>query len=194
MNDLKFDIVEILKVTMVLFAVIDIIGSIPVIINLKQKAGHLNVTKASWVSFGIMIVFLFMGQAILDIIGIGIGHFAIAGSILIFIVAMEMVLGIQISKDTLPSTASVVPLAFPLIAGTGTLTTILSIRAEYNIVSIVFGISINVLIVYFVLKYLYKIEKLLGAGGIAILKKVFGIVLLALSIKLFSKYTGIPKI
>ncbi|MFN8230332.1 MAG: MarC family protein [Bacteroidia bacterium] len=194
MNDLKFDVVEILKVTMVLFAVIDIIGSIPVIINLKQKAGYLNVAKASWVSFGIMIVFLFMGQAILDIIGIGIGHFAIAGSILIFIVAMEMVLGIQISKDTLPATASVVPLAFPLIAGTGTLTTILSIRAEYNVVSIVIGISINVLIVYFVLKYLYKIEKLLGPGGIAILKKVFGIVLLALSIKLFSKYTGIPHI
>ncbi|MCA0429809.1 MAG: MarC family protein [Bacteroidetes bacterium] len=194
MNDLKFDIVEILKVTMVLFAVIDIIGSIPVIINLKQKAGYLNVAKASWVSFGIMIVFLFMGQAILDIIGIGIGHFAIAGSILIFIVAMEMVLGIQISKDTLPATASVVPLAFPLIAGTGTLTTILSIRAEYNVVSIVIGISINVLIVYFVLKYLYKIEKLLGPGGIAILKKVFGIVLLALSIKLFSKYTGIPHV
>ena len=194
MNDLKFDIVEILKVTMVLFAVIDIIGSIPVIINLKQKAGYLNVAKASWVSFGIMIVFLFMGQAILDIIGIGIGHFAITGSILIFIVAMEMVLGIQISKDTLPATASVVPLAFPLIAGTGTLTTILSIRAEYNVVSIVIGISINVLIVYFVLKYLYKIEKLLGPGGIAILKKVFGIVLLALSIKLFSKYTGIPHV
>ena len=161
---------------MVLFAVIDVIGSIPIIISLKQKTGGINASKASVVSFGIMIVFLFMGQAILDIIGIGIGHFAIAGSILIFIVAMEMVLGIQISKDTLPATASVVPLAFPLIAGTGTLTTILSIRAEYNVVSIVIGISINVLIVYFVLKYLYKIEKLLGPGGIAILKKVFGIV------------------
>lgn len=194
MNSLKFDIVEILKVTMVLFAVIDIIGSIPVIINLKQKTGYLNAAKASWVSFGIMIGFLFLGQSILDIIGIGIGHFAIAGSILIFIVAMEMILGIQISKDTLPATASVVPLAFPLIAGTGTLTTLLSIRAEYNLVSIIIAIILNVLIVYVVLKYLYKIEKLLGAGGIAILKKVFGIILLALSIKLFSKYTGIPHV
>ncbi len=191
MNSLKFDLVEILKVTMVLFAVIDIIGSIPVIINLKQKTGYLNAAKASWVSFGIMIVFLFLGQSILDIIGIEIGHFAIAGSILIFIVAMEMILGIQISKDTLPATASVVPLAFPLIAGTGTLTTLLSIRAEYNLLSIIIAIILNVLIVYVVLKYLYKIEKLLGAGGIAILKKVFGIILLALSIKLFSKYTGI---
>jgi multiple antibiotic resistance protein len=194
MNSLKFDIVEILKVTMVLFAVIDIIGSIPVIINLKQKTGYLNAAKASWVSFGIMIVFLCLGQSILDIIGIEIGHFAIAGSILIFIVAMEMILGIQISKDTLPATASVVPLAFPLIAGTGTLTTLLSIRAEYNLLSIIIAIIINVLIVYVVLKYLYKIEKLLGAGGIAILKKVFGIILLALSIKLFSKYTGIPHV
>jgi multiple antibiotic resistance protein len=194
MNSLKFNIVEILKVTMVLFAVIDIIGSIPVIINLKQKTGYLNAAKASWVSFGIMIVFLFLGQSILDIIGIEIGHFAIAGSILIFIVAMEMILGIQISKDTLPATASVVPLAFPLIAGTGTLTTLLSIRAEYNLLSIIIAIIINVLIVYVVLKYLYKIEKLLGAGGIAILKKVFGIILLALSIKLFSKYTGIPHV
>ncbi len=194
MNSLKFDIVEILKVTMVLFAVIDIIGSIPVIINLKQKTGYLNAAKASWVSFGIMIVFLFLGQSILDIIGIEIGHFAIAGSILIFIVAMEMILGIQISKDTLPATASVVPLAFPLIAGTGTLTTLLSIRAEYNLLSIIIAIIINVLIVYVVLKYLYKIEKLLGAGGIAILKKVFGIILLALSIKLFIKYTGIPHV
>lgn len=194
MNSLKFDVVEILKVTMVLFAVIDIIGSIPVIINLKQKTGYLNAAKASWVSFGIMIVFLFLGQSILDIIGIEIGHFAIAGSILIFIVAMEMILGIQISKDTLPATASVVPLAFPLIAGTGTLTTLLSIRAEYNLLSIIIAIIINVLIVYVVLRYLYKIEKLLGAGGIAILKKVFGIILLALSIKLFSKYTGIPHV
>lgn len=191
MNSIKFDLVETLKVTMVLFAVIDIIGSIPVIINLKQKTGYLNAAKASWVSFGIMIVFLFLGQSILDIIGIEIGHFAIAGSILIFIVAMEMILGIQISKDTLPATASVVPLAFPLIAGTGTLTTLLSIRAEYNLLSIIIAIILNVLIVYVVLKYLYKIEKLLGAGGIAILKKVFGIILLALSIKLFSKYTGI---
>ncbi len=189
--DLKFDIIEILKVTMVLFAVIDVIGSIPVIINLKQKSGGINAPKASFVSLGIMIVFLFVGQTILDIIGISIGDFAIAGSILIFIVAFEMILGIQISKETLPATASVIPLAFPLIAGTGTLTTLLSIRAEYNIVSIITAIILNVIIVYIVLRNLDRVEKILGAGGIAILKKVFGIILLALAIKLFRKYTGL---
>lgn len=190
--ELKFDIIEILKVTMVLFAVIDVIGSIPIIISLKQKTGGINAGKASWVSFGIMIVFLFIGQSILSIIGISIGDFAIAGSILIFIVAFEMILGIQISKDTMPATASVIPLAFPLIAGTGTLTTLLSIRAEYNIVSIVMAIILNVIIVYAVLRNLNRLERFLGAGGIAILKKVFGIVLLALAIKLFrSNISGI---
>lgn len=188
--ELKFDIIEILKVTMVLFAVIDIIGSIPVVISLKEKTGGINASKASWVSFGIMLAFLFIGNSILEIIGISIGDFAIAGSILLFIVAMEMILGIQISKDTMPATASVVPLAFPLIAGTGTLTTLLSIRAEYNIVSIIVAIVINVAIVYVVLRNLQRLENLLGIGGIAIIKKVFGIILLAMAIKLFKKYTG----
>lgn len=188
--DFRFDIVEILKVTMVLFAVIDVIGSIPIIISLKQKTGEINASKASWVSLGIMIVFLFIGNSILNIIGISVGDFAIAGSILLFIVAFEMILGIQISKDVMPGTASVIPLAFPLIAGTGTLTTLLSLRAEYNIVSIISAIFINVIIVYLVLRNLYRLEKFLGAGGIAILKKVFGIILLAMAIKLFRKYTG----
>lgn len=188
--ELKFDVIEILKVTMVLFAVIDIVGSVPVVISLKEKAGGINPSKASWVSFGIMVAFLFIGNSILEIIGISIGDFAIAGSILLFIVAMEMILGIQIAKDTMPATASVVPLAFPLIAGTGTLTTLLSIRAEYNIVSIIIAIIINVCIVYVVLRNLQRIENFLGAGGIAIIKKVFGIILLAMAIKLFKKYTG----
>jgi len=189
--ELRFDIVEILKVTMVLFAVIDVIGSIPIIISLKQKTGEINASKASLVSLGIMIVFLFIGNTILEIIGISIGDFAIAGSILLFIVAFEMILGIQISKDPMPGTASVIPLAFPLIAGTGTLTTLLSLRAEYNILSIITAILINVIIVFFVLRNLYRLEKFLGAGGIAILKKVFGIILLAMAIKLFRKYTGL---
>ena len=192
MMDLKFDIIEVLKVTMVLFAVIDVIGAIPVIISLKNKAGGINARKVSLVSFGIMIVFLFIGQSILKIIGISVGDFAIAGSFLIFIVALEMILGVQISKDTMPGGASVIPLAFPLIAGTGTLTTLLSIRAEYNIISIIIAIILNVGIVYLVLKNLYRLEKLLGAGGIAILKKVFGIILLALAIKLFrNNITGL---
>lgn len=189
--NLVFNIVEILKVTTVLFAVIDIIGSIPVIINLKQKAGSINALKASWVSLAIMLVFLFIGQSILDLIGIKVEDFAIAGSFVLFFIALEMILGIKIYRDEVPATASVVPLAFPLIAGTGTLTTLLSIRAEYNLLSIIIGIFINVVIVYFVLKYLSLLERILGVGGIAILKKVFGIILLALAIKLFRKYTGL---
>lgn len=189
--NLVFDVIEILKVTTVLFAVIDVIGSIPVIISLKQKAGNIDSFKASWVSLAIMLVFLFIGQSILDIIGIKVEDFAIAGSFVLFFIALEMILGIKIYKDEMPATASVVPLAFPLIAGTGTLTTLLSIRAEYNLLSIIIAIFINVVIVYFVLKYISLLEKLLGVGGIAILKKVFGIVLLALAIKLFRKYTGL---
>ena len=188
---LVFDPVEILKVTMVLFAVIDIIGAIPSIITLRQKVGGINAFKASWISMLIMIVFLFVGQSILEIVGITIGDFAIAGSFVLFFISLEMILGIRIYRDEVPATASVIPLAFPLIAGTGTLTTLLSIRAEYQLISILSAIVINVIIVYFVLRYLYLFEKLLGVGGISIIKKVFGIVLLALAIKLFRKYTGL---
>ena len=188
---LVFNGVEILKVSMVLFAVIDIIGTIPVVLNLKQQSGTINPLKASLVSLAIMIVFLFVGQSILNLIGITEADFAIAGSFVLFFIALEMILGIKIYRDELPSTTSVVPLAFPLIAGTGTLTTLLSIRAEYNLSSIIVAIIINVIIVYFVLRYLNLLEKLLGIGGIAILKKVFGVVLLALAIKLFRKYTGL---
>jgi multiple antibiotic resistance protein len=186
-----FDIVEVLKVTMVLFAVIDIIGSIPAILNLKRNVGSIDAFKASWVSLLIMVVFLFVGQSILNIIGITVGDFAIAGSFVLFFIALEMILGIKIYRDEVPSTASVVPLAFPLIAGTGTLTTLLSIRAEYSLLSILIAIIINVIVVYVVLKNLNLLERILGIGGIAIIKKVFGIVLLALAIKLFRKYTGL---
>ncbi|WP_317899491.1 MarC family protein [Aurantibacillus circumpalustris] len=189
--NLVFDIVEILKVTTVLFAVIDIIGSIPVVINLKQNVGNINAFKASWVSLLIMLIFLLVGQSILEIIGITVEDFAIAGSFVLFFIALEMLLGIKIYRDDIPATASIIPLAFPLIAGTGTLTTLLSIRAEYNLLSIIIAIFFNVIIVYFVLKYITLLEKLLGVGGIAIIKKVFGIVLLALAIKLFRKYTGL---
>lgn len=187
----ELDIVEILKVSMVLFAVIDIIGSIPAILNLKANTGSIQPFKASWVSFVIMVVFLFIGQSILEIIGITVGDFAIAGSIVLFFIALEMILGVTIYRDQVSSTASIVPLAFPLIAGTGTLTTLLSIRAEYSMSSILIAIVLNVILVYFVLKYLNLFEKLLGPGGIAIVKKIFGIVVLALAIKLFRKYTGL---
>lgn len=185
------DVVEILKVCMVLFAVIDIIGSIPVILSLKPSIGSIQPGKVSLVSLGIMIGFLFVGQSILDLVGITEGDFAIAGSFVLFFIALEMILGIKIYRDELPGAASVIPLAFPLIAGTGTLTTLLSIRAEYHLFSILVAIVVNVVIVYFVLRHLDRLERLLGVGGIAILKKVFGIILLALAIKLFRKYTGL---
>lgn len=171
--------------SMILFAVIDVIGSIPVIIGLKQKVGDLNANKASLASLGIMIVFLFVGESILDLIGIKVEYFAIAGSFVLFFLAMEMILGIRLYKDEVPATASVVPLAFPLLAGTGTLTTLLSMRAEYTVLSIIIAVVLNVFVIWIVLKNISRLERILGAGGVAILRKVFGVILLALAVKLF---------
>jgi multiple antibiotic resistance protein len=184
---------SIVAATMILFAVIDVIGSIPVIIGLKQKVGELNANKASLASLGIMIVFLFVGEYILNLIGIQVEYFAIAGSFVLFFLAMEMILGIRLYKDEVPATASVVPLAFPLLAGTGTLTTLLSMRAEYAVLTIIIAIVINVVIVWVVLKNISRLEKLLGPGGVAILRKVFGVVLLALAVKLFMTH-AIPSL
>ena len=171
---------------MVLFAVIDIIGSLPVLIDVKNKVGKIESGKATWVSGVIMIVFLFVGENILKLIGITVNDFAIAGSFIIFFIALEMILGMRFFKDDSSATASVVPIAFPLIAGTGTLTTLLSIRAEYkDIENIIVAILINLVVVYAVLKYMYWLEKLLGVGGINILRKVFGVILLAIAVKLF---------
>ncbi len=181
----RFDIKEIGTVIMVLFAVIDVIGSIPVIISLKQKVGEIQAAKASLVSLGIMVVFLFAGEFILNLIGLSTKDFAIAGSFVLFFIALEMILGIRLYKDEVPASASVVPLAFPLIAGTGTLTTLLSMRADYSLSAILIGIFVNVIIVFVVLKKMGLIEKWLGVGGISILRKVFGIVLLALAVKMF---------
>lgn len=182
---------EILTVVMILFAVIDIIGSIPVVLTLKEKSGKIEAGKASIVSLGIMLAFLFVGDSILDIIGIKVSDFAIAGSFILFFIALEMILGIKLYKEDDLSTASVVPLAFPLIAGTGTLTTLLSIRAQYSLESILIGIFVNIAFVYLVLKNLNVLERILGLGGISILKKVFGVVVLAIAIKLFRTHTGI---
>lgn len=189
--DFTFNIKEIATVIMVLFAVIDVIGSIPVIISLKQKSGEINAAKASLVSLGIMVVFLFAGESILKLIGLTASDFAIAGSLVIFFIALEMILGIRLYKDEVPGTASVVPLAFPLIAGTGTLTTLLSMRAQYSMLSILIGIVVNVGIVYLVLKTMKHIERVLGVGGISILRKVFGIILLAIAVKIFRTNTGL---
>jgi len=177
---------EILTATMVLFAVIDIVGSIPIIIELRRKVGHIQSEKASIVAIIIMIAFLFVGEEILKLIGIDVNSFAVAGAFVILFLALEMILGIQLYKDDAPETASVVPLAFPLIAGAGTMTTILSLRAEYQIVNIIIAIIINMIFVYIVLKSSKKIEHLLGKGGIGVVRKIFGVILLAIAVKLFA--------
>lgn len=176
---------DIASISMVLFAVIDVVGAVPVIIELKKRAGHLNAFNITWVSGLIMIVFLFLGQTMLDLIGIDVASFAIAGSFILFVIAVEMVLGIRIYKDDASNSPSIVPIAFPLIAGAGTLTTLLSLRAQYAIQDIAVGVLINLVFVFGVLRNLYRIENLLGTGGINILRKVFGVILLALAVKLF---------
>ncbi len=190
MNVMYFDVKEIATATMVLFAVIDIIGSIPIILDLKQKIGHIQSEKASIVALIIMIVFLFVGESILGLIGIDVSSFAIAGAFIIFFLALEMILGIRLYKDDAPETASIVPIAFPLIAGAGTMTALLSLRAEFAVQNIIVAIVVNILLVYIVLKLSARIEKLLGKGGIAILRKVFGVILLAIAVKLFRTNIG----
>ena len=190
---MKLDLNQIVTATMVLFAVIDILGSIPIIIDLRKKVGHIQSEKASIVSALIMIAFLFVGEGILEMVGIDVGSFAVAGSFILFFLAMEMILGITIFKEDEESqnAASVVPLAFPLIAGAGSLTSILSLKAEYYTVNILIAIVVNILFVYGVLKSSGKIEKLIGKAGIAIIRKVFGIILLAIAVKLFTKNIGV---
>jgi multiple antibiotic resistance protein len=186
-----FDLKEIVTATMILFAVIDIIGSVPIILDLKQKVGHVQSEKASIVALIIMIVFLFVGESILSLIGIDVSSFAIAGAFIIFFLALEMILGIRLYKDDDPETASIVPIAFPLIAGAGTMTALLSLRAEYAVQNIIVAIVVNMILVYIVLKSSAKIEKILGKGGIAVLRKVFGVILLAIAVKLFRTNIGI---
>ncbi len=188
---LGFDFIQIGTVTMVLFAVVDIIGSIPLILDLKQKVGKIEPEKASIVALLIMILFLFLGESILKIIGVDVGSFAIAGSFILFFMALEMILGIKLYKDEKPETASVVPLAFPIIAGAGTMTSLLSLRAEYETINIIIAIFINMIFVYAVLKNTYRLEKFLGVSGISIIRKVFGIVLLAIAVKLFKTNIGL---
>lgn len=171
---------------MVLFAVIDIIGSIPIIVSLKQKFGQIEAKRASITAGLIMIVFLFVGKQILSFIGVDVNSFAIAGAFVIFIIALEMILGIEINKTTEAKSASIVPIAFPLIAGAGTLTTTLSLRAEFHDINIILGIVLNTIFVYLVLKSAPWLEKKMGEATLSVLQKVFGIILLAISIKLFT--------
>jgi len=183
---MNFNLSEILSVTMVLFAVIDILGDIPIIVGLREKVGHIQSEKASILAFVIMVAFLFFGNKILRLLGVDVNSFAVAGSFVIFFLALEMVLGLSLFREETPTSASIVPIAFPLIAGAGTLTSLLSLRAEYALENIIVGILINVLLVYLVLKNTERFGKWLGPGGISILRKVFGVVLLAIAVKLFT--------
>jgi multiple antibiotic resistance protein len=185
---INFSLTETLSATMILFAVINIIGSIPIILDIKKKSGIVYPAKASLVALILMLLFLFIGEKIILFIGIDVNSFAVAGSFVLFALAFEMILGINIfnNDSATPKTASIVPLAFPIISGAGSMTTVLSLRAEFDPVNIVIAIILNIVLVYVVLKLTSKIEKVLGDGGVTILKKVFGIILLAIAVKLFS--------
>ena len=179
---------ELVTVSFTLFAVIDILGSIPVLISLKDKmGGQIRSMQATLASGALMIIFLFVGQQLLDILGLDIQSFAVAGSIVIFIIGLEMVLGLEFFKqDNNPKSGSVVPIAFPLIAGSGTLTTIMSLKANYHDINILIGILINCIVIFVVLKSLKWIERALGPNGLIVVRKFFGVILLAIAVKIFS--------
>lgn len=179
---------ELLKSTMVMFAVIDIVGSIPFLLDIKKKAGDIHAEKATLVALCIMLAFLFLGEGVINFLGIDVNSFAVAGSIVMFFMALEMILGITLFEQSPQSmkTATIVPVAFPLIAGAGSMTSIISLRAEFAAVNIAFAILLNMALVYLVLRLTGRIERLLGEAGIAVLQKVFGIILLAIAVKLFS--------
>lgn len=182
------DFNKLLTVTFTLFAVIDIIGSVPILISLKQKMGGINELKATLISGALMILFMFLGESFLKILGLDISAFAVGGSIVIFILGLEMVLGLEFFKsDKNASAATVVPIAFPLIAGSGTLTTIMSLRgADYGTTVLLIAILINLIIVYAVLKSLNQIARLLGPAGLIAVRKFFGVILLAIAVKIFA--------
>jgi multiple antibiotic resistance protein len=183
---MNLDFREIITVAMVLFAVIDIVGSIPIIIDLRTKFGHIESGKASIVAGFIMITFLFVGEQILSLIGIDVNSFAVAGAFVLFFLALEMILGIRLYKDDEASSASIVPIAFPLIAGAGTMTTLLSLRAQYQTINIIIAIVLNIILVFIVLKLSKKIEAKLGKNGLSVIRKIFGVILLAIAVKLFA--------
>lgn len=180
-----FNINDALSAFLILFAVIDIPGSIPIIVSLRKKVGHVQSEKATMVAGIIMIVFLFVGESILNLLGVDVQSFAIAGSFVIFFLALEMILGITLYKEESPSTASIVPIAFPLIAGAGSMTSLVSLQAEFDNINIIIAIVANMIVVYAVLKNTERLERILGPGGLSVLRKVFGIILLAIAVKLF---------
>lgn len=188
---MNWSVDSLITVTFTLFAVIDIFGSIPLLISLKQKMGGIHEARASLISGALMILFLFAGEKFLGILGLDVGSFAVGGSIVIFILGLEMVLGIEFFKSEGDSkSGSLVPIAFPLIAGSGTLTTIISLNANYDKWTILAGILLNLLIVYLVLRSLNYIAKLLGQAGLLAVRKFFGVILLAIAVKIFTTNVG----
>jgi len=191
---MHLNLLEILAAFMVLFAIIDILGSIPIILDIKVKTGKLYPGKTTIVAFAIMLLFLFIGEPLLGIFGVDISSFAIAGSIILLLMGLEMVLGVQLFKHETEGgggSGAIVPIAFPLIAGAGSITTLLSLRAEYETLNILVALLLNMIIVYLVLRLTTFFERILGPNGLHILRKFFGIILLAIAIRLFLSNTGI---
>lgn len=178
---------EIVTVSFTLFAVIDMLGSVPILVSLKEKfGGNVKSMQATLVSGGLMILFLFLGKEFLKLLGLDVKSFAVAGSIVIFILGLEMVLGIEFFKaDPKAKGSSVVPIAFPIIAGSGTLTTIMSLKANYGDANILIGILVNCIVIYLVLKSLNWIERMLGPNGLSVVRKFFGVILIAIAVKIF---------
>ncbi|HEX7844423.1 MAG TPA: MarC family protein [Chitinophagaceae bacterium] len=184
---MNIDIKELLTVTFTLFAIIDIIGSVPILISLKEKVGGINEFRATLISGGLMVLFLYLGQPFLNLLSLDVRSFAVGGSIVIFILGLEMVLGLEFFKSEKDiRAATVVPIAFPLIAGSGTLTTIMSLKANYSALTILLAILANLVIVFIVLKSLSAIAKLLGPAGLIAIRKFFGVILLAIAVKIFA--------
>ncbi len=182
---------DLLTVTFTLFAIIDIVGSVPLLINIKERQGGINELKATLLSGLLMILFVFVGEELLKIFGLDVGSFAVGGSIVIFILGLEMVLGVEFFKpDKDPRSGTLVPVAFPLIAGSGTLTTIISLRANYEKLPLLLAILINLAVVYIVLRSLKYIARLLGPAGLTAVRKFFGVVLLAIAVKIFTSNVG----
>ncbi|HLF45275.1 MAG TPA: MarC family protein [Chitinophagaceae bacterium] len=184
---MDFDFKALLTVTFTLFAVIDIVGSVPILISLKEKLGGIREMRATLISGVLMILFLFAGEGFLKILGLDVGSFAVGGSIVIFILGLEMVLGLEFFKsDKDVKSSTMVPIAFPLIAGSGTLTTIISLKANYSETTLLIAILVNLIIVFIVLKSLNLIAKLLGPAGLIAVRKFFGVILLAIAVKIFA--------
>jgi multiple antibiotic resistance protein len=188
---MEIKLVNIITNFMVLFAVIDITGSIPIIINIRQKSGNLAPAKITLFAFALMLLFLFLGEPLLSLFGVDLSSFAIAGSLVLFFLGLELVLGIEFFKFELNKSSAIVPLSFPIIAGAGSMTTLISLKSEYHILEIFIALTVNMVFVYFVLKSTRFFERILGDIGIQILKKFFGIILLAVAIRLFLSNTGI---